>query len=108
MLQNSETRSEIIKTIAENPEFMTEFMANMQGKDMQMMMKDSAMMHPMMNGMMNDGKMMGTMMKMMHEKGMMSEDCIKSCTKMMGEKGMEMQGMNKVAMPTDEDHTNHH
>lgn len=127
MLQNSETRSKIFKNIAENPEFMTEFMANMQGKGMQMMqgdpkmmgammqgegmqmmMKDSTMMHSMMNGMMNDGKMMGTMMKMMHEKGMMSEDCIKSCTKMMGEKGMDMQGMNKMDMPADKDLTNHH
>ena len=47
----------------------------------------------MINQMMNDGKMMGTMMKMMHEKGMMSEDCMESCSKMMGEKGMDMQGM---------------
>ncbi|MDG2431127.1 hypothetical protein [Flavobacterium sp.] len=127
MLQNSKTRSEIIKTIAENPQFMTEFMANMQGKGMQMMqgdpkmigammqgegmqmmMKDSTMMHSMMNGMMKDPKMMQSMMQMMHQGGMMSEDCIKSCTKMMGEKGMDMQGMNKLNMPTDKDHTDHH
>jgi len=117
MLQNSETRSEVIKTIAENHDYMAEFMDSMpnnqhalqmmqgnekmmgsmmQGGGMQMMMKDSTMMHSMMDGMMNDGKMMGTMMKMMHEKGMMGEDCMESCTKMMGEKGMDMQGMNKM------------
>ncbi|QHI36576.1 hypothetical protein IMCC3317_19390 [Kordia antarctica] len=123
MLQNSETRSEVIKTIAENHDFMTEFMENMQGNNhamqmmqgnkkmmgtmmqgegMQMMMKDSAMMKQMMgnkqmmHSMMNDGKMMEKMMKMMHEKGMMSEDCMESCTKMMGEKGMNMQGMNNM------------
>ena len=83
----------------------------MQGEGMQMMMKDSTMMHSMMNGMMNDGKMMGTMMKMMHEKGMMSEDCMESCSKMMGEKGMDMQGMNKMDdmdSPTKGEHTEHH
>jgi hypothetical protein len=65
----------------------------------------------MMNGMMNDGKMMGTMMKMMHEKGIMSEDCMESCSKMMSEKGMDMQGMNKMDnmdSSTKEDHTEHH
>jgi hypothetical protein len=48
---------------------------------------------------------MGTMMKMMHEKGMMSEDCMESCSKMMGEKGMDMQNMNS---PNKQDHTEHH
>ncbi|MGE0932191.1 hypothetical protein [Cyclobacterium sp.] len=83
----------------------------MQGEGMQMMMKDSTMMHSMMDGMMNDGKMMGTMMKMMHEKGMMSEDCMESCSKMMGEKGMDMQGMDKMDdmdSPTKGEHTEHH
>lgn len=123
MLENSETRTELFDAIASNHNHMTEFMENMQGNDhamqmmqgnqrmmgnmmqgegMQMMMKDSMMMNnimgnkQMMNGMMNDGKMMGTMMKMMHEKGMMSEDCMESCSKMMGEKGMDMQNMNKM------------
>ncbi len=118
MLQNPETRSEVIKTISENRDYMVEFMDNMPNNQQamqmmqgnkkmmgammqgaggtQMMMKDSTMMHSMMNGMMSDGKMMGTMMKMMHQKGMMSEDCMESCTKMMGDKGMDMQGMNKI------------
>ena len=116
MIQNDATRSEIIKIIAENPEYRTEFRANMQsnmiqGEGMQMMMKDSTMMHSMMNGMMNDGKTMGTMMKMMNEKGMMSKDCMESCTKMMGEKGMNMQGMGNMKTSeatTKADHAEHH
>jgi|TARA_R110000823_G_scaffold75775_2_gene173270 hypothetical protein len=132
LMENPETRTEVFNAISKNHDYMTEFMESMhdnqhamkmmqgnkkmmssmmQGEGMQMMMKDSTMMHSMMNGMMNDGKMMGTMMKMMHEKGMMSEDCMESCSKMMGEKGMDMQGMNKMDdmdSPTKGEHTEHH
>lgn len=132
VLENPETRTEVFNDIAQNDDYMTEFMESMhdnqhamqmmqgnkkmmssmmQGEGMQMMMKDSTMMHSMMDGMMNDGKMMGTMMKMMHEKGMMSEDCMESCSKMMGEKGMDMQGMDKMDdmdSPTKGEHTEHH
>ena len=126
LLENPETRTEVFNAITENHDYMTEFMESMhgsqhtmammqgnkkmmgsmmQGEGMQMMMKDSTMMHSMINQMMNDGKMMGTMMKMMHEKGMMSEDCMESCSKMMGEKGMDMQNINS---PNKQDHTEHH
>jgi len=132
LLENPNSRTEVFNAITKNHKYMTEFMERMQGSEhamqmmqgnkkmmgsmmqgegMQMMMKDSTMMHSMMNGMMNDGKMMGTMMKMMHEKGMMSEDCMESCSKMMGEKGMDMQGMMKMDdmdKSTKEDHTEHH
>ena len=132
LMENPETRTEVFNAISKNHDYMTEFMESMhdnqhamqmmqgnkkmmssmmQGEGMQMMMKDSTMMHSMMDGMMNDGKMMGTMMKMMHEKGMMSEDCMESCSKMMGEKGMDMQGMNKMDdmdSPTKGEHTEHH
>jgi hypothetical protein len=132
LMENPETRIEVFNAISKNHDYMTEFMESMhdnqhamqmmqgnkkmmssmmQGEGMQMMMKDSTMMHSMMNGMMNDGKMMGTMMKMMHEKGMMSEDCMESCSKMMGEKGMDMQGMDKMDdmdSPTKGEHTEHH
>lgn len=132
VLENPETRTEVFNAISKNHDYMTEFMESMhdnqhamqmmqgnkkmmssmmQGEGMQMMMKDSTMMHSMMDGMMNDGKMMGTMMKMMHEKGMMSEDCMESCSKMMGEKGMDMQGMDKMDdmdSPTKGEHTEHH
>jgi len=128
LMENPETRTEVFNAISKNHDYMTEFMESMhdnqhamqmmqgnkkmmssmmQGEGMQMMMKDSTMMH----SMMNDGKMMGTMMKMMHEKGMMSEDCMESCSKMMGEKGMDMQGMNKMDdmdSPTKGEHTEHH
>lgn len=93
----------------------------MKGQGMQMMMEDSTMMnqmmgnkqmmHSMMQGMMKDGKMMGNMMKMMNEKGMMSEDCMQSCMKMMGDKGMDMSKMsmmNKTEGTTEEDPTEHH
>ncbi|WP_417874092.1 hypothetical protein [Xanthomarina gelatinilytica] len=132
LMENPETRTEVFNAISKNHDYMTEFMESMhdnqhamqmmqgnkkmmssmmQGEGMQMMMKDSTMMHSMMDGMMNDGKMMGTMMKMMHEKGMMSEDCMESCKKMMGEKGMDMQGMDKMDdmdSPTKGEHTEHH
>jgi hypothetical protein len=115
LMDNPETRTEVFNTITQNDDYMTEFMESMpdnqhkmqmmkgnkimmgsmmQGERMQMMMKDSTMMQSMMNGMMNDGKMMGTMMKMMHEKGMMSEDCMESCSKMMGEKGINTGDMH--------------
>ncbi len=114
MLENSETRSEIFDAIANNHNYMTGFMDNMQGSEhamqmmqgdtkmmgnmmqdqgMQMMMKDSMLMGNMIQNMMKDGKMMGKMMKMMHEKGMMSEDCMESGMKMMIDKGMDMTGM---------------
>jgi len=132
LMENPETRTEVFNAISKNHDYMTEFMESMhdnqhamqmmqgnkkmmssmmQGEGMQMMMKDSTMMHSMMDGMMNDGKMMGTMMKMMHEKGMMSEDCMESCSKMMGEKGMDMQGMDKMDdmdSPTKGEHTEHY
>ncbi|MBF31348.1 MAG: hypothetical protein CL529_09260 [Aequorivita sp.] len=128
LMENPETRTEVFNAITKNHDYMTEFMESMhgnqhamqmiqgnkkmmgtmmQGEGMQMMMKDSTMMHSMMNGMMNDGKMMGTMMKMMHEKGMMSEDCMESCKNMMGEKGMDMQRMN-MDSSIKEDHNDHH
>jgi hypothetical protein len=139
LMNSPETRTEVFDAIAQNDDYMTEFMENlygnqhtmqmmqgnkkmmgnmMQGEGMQMMMKDSMMIKNMMQGMMKDGKMMGTMMQMMHEKGMMSEDCMESCSKMMGEKGMDMsagkagmQGMNKMGnmdTPTKVDHKEHH
>ncbi|TXD73488.1 hypothetical protein [Aequorivita antarctica] len=132
LMETHESRTEVYNAIAQNEGYMTEFMANLQndenamemmqgnnkmmgsmikGENMQMMMKDSTMMRSMMNGMMNDGKMMGTMMKMMHQKGMMSEDCMESCSKMMGDKGMDMQGMNKLGnmdTPTKDDYKEHH
>ncbi|NNE77626.1 MAG: hypothetical protein HKN31_11205 [Pricia sp.] len=131
MLDNSETRSEIFDAIANNHKYMTGFMDNMQESDhamqmmqgnskmmgnmmqgggMQMMMKDSMMMKNMMQNMMKDGKMMGNIMQMIHEKGMMSEDCMESCMKMMGDKGMDMNGMmgNMPSGSFNADHSENH
>ncbi|WP_445737228.1 hypothetical protein [Mariniflexile sp.] len=125
LLENPETRNEVFAAIADNPDYMTEFMDNMQSEGMQMMMKDSMMvknmmgnkpmMHSMMNEMMKDGKMMGNMMEMMHEKGMMSEECMESCKNMMGEKGMDMEGMDMKGMDmmdkeknAGDNHSEHH
>lgn len=107
MIENIETRTELLNTITSNHNYMTEFMDNMQGNNhaMQMMMKDSMMIKNMMQGMMKDGAMMGTMMQMMHKKGIMSEDCMQSCMKMMGEKGMDMQNMDTS---TKDEHIKHH
>jgi hypothetical protein len=41
----------------------------------------------------------------------MSEDCILFSTKMMGDKGMDINGMNKIEdrdSPTKDDHSEHH
>tara|TARA_R110002072_G_scaffold175477_1_gene331233 strand:- start:9118 stop:9588 length:471 start_codon:yes stop_codon:yes gene_type:complete len=129
LLENPKTRTEVFNSIVENDAYMAEFMKSMHGnpatmkmmqgnkkmmgsmmngQGMQMMMKDSTMMHSMMNRMMDDGKMMGNMMKMMHEKGMMSEDCMESCSMMMKDKGMDMQGMDDMDSPTKGEHTEHH
>lgn len=104
LLSNKETRNELMTAIAGNHSYMMEFMDKMQesehamqmmqgnaqmmghmmqGKDPQMMMKDSTAMHHMMQAMMQDGQMMGHMMQMMHEQGMMSDDCLQSGMKMM-------------------------
>jgi hypothetical protein len=48
---------------------------------------------------------------MMNEKGMMSKECMESCTKMMSEKGMDMKGMNKMGnmdASAKVDHLEHH
>ncbi len=128
LLENPQTRTEVFNTISENHEYMSAFMEHMQNtphamqmmqnnkkivgtmmkkEGMRMMMKDSTMIHSMMNNMMSDGKMMGNMMKMMHEKGMMSEDCMESCTKMMSNKGMDMKGMNKMDSSKKDAHKHH-
>lgn len=133
ILENAETRTEIINAIAGNHGYMSEFMEVMQesdhamemmqgnqkmmghmmkGSGMQMMMKDSMMMKNMMQGMMKNGKMMGKMMQMMHKKGMMSEDCMQSCMNMMKEKGMDMKGMGMMGdgtmKSTGDGHSGHH
>lgn len=112
VLQNETTRQQVFEKITTDHELMTEFMNEMMNsehakmmmkgnagmKDMMMgdgdivqMMKDQPeMMHNMMSGMMKDGQMMGHMMQMMNSAGMMSDECLQSVMKMMGEKGMNM------------------
>ena len=133
LLENAETRTEIINAIAANHSYMIEFMDAMQtndhamqmmqgdqkmmshmmkGEGMQMMMKDSTTMTNMMQNMMKNGKMMGKMMQMMHEKGMMGVDCMESCMDLMTEKGMDMEGMGMMDDGTMKskvgDHSEHH
>lgn len=113
MLKNTDTKGKVFSAILEDHELMTEFMAKMManehammmmkgnhdmmgkmmgdGNMMQMMKDNPDMMHNMMSGMMKDGKMMGHMMQMMGDKGMMSEECMQSCKKMMADKGMPME-----------------
>jgi len=73
---------------------MQGMMGNMEGR--QYMMKE----------MMKDAKIMGNMM--MHEKGIMSEDCMESCKKMMEGRGMDMNKMGNMDSPTKGDHTENH
>lgn len=107
LLKNTNTRNQIMDTIAKNPQYMADFKEHVKenGHAMQMMqndksmgsemnhgkmMSDSMQMKKMMGKMMEDGETMGTMMKMMHKRGMMSKDCMKSCKRMMKEKGIDM------------------
>lgn len=60
---------------------------------MQMIMKDSTMMHNMMGHMMNNPTMMGSMMQRMHKEGMMSQECMQSGMKIMGNKGWDQDNM---------------
>lgn len=137
LLENAETRNEIVKTIAGNHDFMTEFMSTMQDNDhaMQMMQGNKMMMGKMMKGqgiqmMMKDSTMMKQMMgnkQMMHSmmQGMMKDGkMMGNMMKMMSEKGMmsedcmqscmKMMGdkgmdmMNKTEGTTEEDLTEHH
>lgn len=48
----------------------------------------------MMHSMMKDGKMMNQMIQMMHNEGVMSDECLKSCMKMISDKGMNMGDMH--------------
>lgn len=131
ILKNAESKDKIFTAILEDHELMTEFMTKMMsnehammmmkgnhdmmgkmmgdGNMMQMMKDKPEMMHDMMSDMMKDGKMMGHMMQMMGAEGMMSEECMQSCMKMMADKGMDMSGMmsDKEAMK-EGDHGSHH
>ena len=112
LLQNEETRSEILKDLVQNHDYMMEFMEQMQGSDhaMQMMQGNKKMMGTMMKGqgmqmMMGDSTMMNQMMgnrQMIHS--MMNG--------MMKEKGMDMEGMGMMDDGTmkskGDDHSEHH
>ncbi|TYB71859.1 DUF4175 domain-containing protein [Bizionia saleffrena] len=107
LMESPETRTEVFNTITQDDDYMNEFMENMQGNNqaMQMMqgnkgmmnmmmkgegfnmMKDSTMTMNMIHSMMKDGKMMNHMMLIMQNEGMMSEACMQSSMKMMGDKG---------------------
>lgn len=110
LLENTQTRTEIINAIAGNHGYMTEFMEAMQANDhaMQMMQGNQQMM----GQMMQDDKMMGKMMRMMHQQGIMSDDCMQSCQEMMEELGMDTDGMgmsgNGEGEPGEDGHSGHH
>ena len=69
LMESPDTRTEVFNTITQNDDYMTEFMQNMQGNNQAMQM-------------------------MQGNKGMMSEDCMQSSMKMIGDKGMNMGDMN--------------
>ena len=92
--------------------------AMMLSGGMQMMMKDSMMMKNMMgdqpvmqalmDGMMKSPETMGSMMKMMHEKGMMSEDCMESCKKMIEESELDAREQGELELSKSQSHGDHH
>lgn len=109
MLENQATKTEIFNAITNNHYYMMGFIETMQksehamqmmrenkmmkDKIMQIMMNDTTMMTSMMGNknmmqkmmqkMMKDSTQMNSMMRMMHQKGMMTEQCMHSCMKMM-------------------------
>lgn len=112
MLKNAETKDKVFTAILDDHEIMTDFMTKMMSNEHAMMMMKGnndmmgmmmgngnmvktmkaqpTMMHNMMSDMMNDGQMMEHMLQMMNQQGMMSDECMQSCRKMMGDKGMSM------------------
>ena len=131
LLKNAETKKEIFSAITGDHQLMTDFMGNMMNNEhammmmkgdqkmmgmmmekgnMMKMMKDQPdMTHNMMGDMMKDGEMMGMMMKMMNKEGMMSDECMETCMKMMDDKGMSMD-MNKSDTDNNgkTEHESHH
>ena len=110
MMQNPEMRGQMMQNIVGDHDMMAEFMGKMKNNPhaMQMMQGDKGMMNSegmnmmndsimsmnMMHSMMKDGKMMTHMMQMMHDQGMMSDECMNSCIKMMSAKGMNTSNMH--------------
>lgn len=131
MLQNQENRDEVYQTIMQDQAYMKEFMQQMhqnkkamkmmddnkgmepmmKGHKMDGMMQDSTSMDNMMQSMMQNPEMMQKMMRMMHQKGMMSDDCMKASMMKMKDNGMKMKnqdkGMKKKGSAGD-DHSSHH
>ena len=130
ILENAETKDKVFSAILDNHELMTEFMNKMMSNEhammmmqgnkdmmgmmmkggdmMQMMQSNPEMMHNMMTGMMQDGKMMAHMMQMMNQEGMMSDECLQSCTQMMKDKGMPMNMGMTGSEEGGEGHESHH
>ena len=128
LLQNQDTRNQIFTKIADDHELMTAFMEKMMSSNhakmmmqgnknmmgmmmndvgmMQIMKDNPYMMHTTMSHMMKDGQMMAHMMQMMKQEGIMSEEAMQSCMKMMADKGMDMGGMKD--MKKDGNHESHH
>jgi hypothetical protein len=130
ILENSKSRTEIFDGIANNHEFMTEFMEKMQGnspaiqmmhgnklmmgnmmdgKGMQMMMKDSMMTKNFTSGMMTNPQMMQSMMGEMMKDGktmaammqMMQQGGMMSKECMQSSmKMMDSKGMGMMNAPT--------
>ena len=129
LLQNETTRQQVFDKITADHNMMTDFMETMMnsehakmmmkghegmknmmmgnGNMMEMMKDKPEMMHNMMGEMMKDEKMMGHMMQMMNKEGMMSEECMQSCMKMMGDKGMDMDKMTEEDGNDNHDSHNH-
>src|SRR5699024_7791204 len=118
MLQDQENRGKVYQTIMEDQTYMKEFMQEMhQNKQaMQMMEGNEQMKQKMhgqkMEGMMQNPEMMQNMMRMMHQKGMLSDDCMKAGMKKVKDNSMEMKGRKKgkgMKKGSDDDgHSSHH
>ncbi|TDQ21949.1 hypothetical protein [Tenacibaculum caenipelagi] len=94
ILKDQETKERIFKSIAEDHEYMTEFIKTMHNNEhaMQMMMHNDMMMNNMMGNknimhqIMNDSIKIRNMLQIMHQKGIISNECLQSCMKNMSTK----------------------
>ena len=114
-MDNMQTNDHAMQMMQGNQKMMGTMM---QGGGMWMMMKDSMMMknmmddqpvmHAMMDRMMKSPETMNSMMQMMHENGMMSEDCMESCKKMIEESELEAREQGELELSKSQSHGDHH
>ena len=97
-------REKMMGMMKEHPDMMHGMMQNM----MQMCREDSSQCDHIAQMMSSHHGMMKNMMGMMHQKGMMNDECYKSCMSKMGGMGKGMMGDPSQKMGMDKSNNNNH